>query len=46
MEEKTFKLMGSCGTMNIVFGVLAIVSGVTAGVMLIVSGARLLTGRK
>ncbi|MBQ4284046.1 MAG: hypothetical protein IJB96_08985 [Lachnospira sp.] len=42
MDEKLFKKIKGIGALNLVFGVVAIVTGVTAGVMLIVSGARLL----
>lgn len=46
MEEKTYKLMGNTGAINITFGVVSIIAGVAAGVILIVSGAKLLSGRK
>ncbi|MCR5771362.1 MAG: hypothetical protein K6G87_09045 [Butyrivibrio sp.] len=46
MEEKTYKLMGNTGAINITFGIVSIIAGVTAGVLLIVSGAKLLSGRK
>lgn len=46
MEEKTYKLMGNTGAINIAFGVISIVAGVAAGVILIVSGGKLLSGRK
>ena len=46
MEEKTFKLMGSTGAINIAFGIISIVAGTATGVMLIISGAKLLSGRK
>ena len=43
MEEKTYKLMGNTGAINITFGVVSIIAGVAAGVILIVSGAKLLS---
>lgn len=46
MEERTFKLMGNTGAINIAFGIISIVAGTAAGVMLIISGAKLLSGRK
>ena len=46
MEEKTFKLMGSTGAINIAFGIISIVAVTATGVMLIISGAKLLSGRK
>ncbi|MDD3369429.1 MAG: hypothetical protein PHP50_11195 [Lachnospiraceae bacterium] len=45
MEEKTYKTMGHAGGMNITIGVIAIVAGIACGVMLIVSGAKLLAGK-
>ena len=46
MEEKTYQIMTGGGRVSLVFGILAIVLGTAAGVILIVSGARLLAGRK
>ena len=46
MEESTYRTMTLGGRMNLVFGILSIVIGTTAGVLLIVNGARLLSGRK
>ncbi len=45
MEEKIAKTMGGSGALNIIVGVVAIVTGVSAGVLLIISGAKLLAGR-
>ncbi len=45
MEEKTFKIMGAAGAMNIVLGVVVLVTGVAAGVLMIVSGGKLLSGK-
>lgn len=42
MEEKVYKTMSGAGALNIVLGVVALAAGVAAGVMLIVSGAKLL----
>ncbi len=46
MDEHTYKVMGSTGALNIAFGVIAIVSGIAVGVLLIISGAKLLGSRK
>jgi hypothetical protein len=46
MEEKTYKLMGTTGGVNILFGILSIVLGTAAGVILIIGGAKLLSTRK
>ncbi len=45
MEEKTYRTMGGAGAMNIAVGVVILVAGITSGVLLIISGARLLAGR-
>lgn len=45
MEEKTYKTMNGAGALNIVLGVVAIVTGVATGVLLIISGAKLLAGK-
>ena len=45
MEEKVYKIMNGSGAMNIVLGVVALVVGVTTGVLLIISGARLVAGK-
>lgn len=45
MEEKTYKTMGGSGALNITIGVITLVVGVAAGVLLIISGAKLLAGR-
>jgi hypothetical protein len=42
MEEKTYKTMGKSGAMNIALGVIITAVGVACGVLLMVSGARLL----
>lgn len=46
MEEKVYKTMGKIGGGNIVLGIIMIISGVTAGVLTIVSGAKLMSSRK
>ena len=46
MEEKTYKLMGTTGGVNILFGILSIALGTAAGVILIIGGAKLLSTRK
>ncbi|MDD6615244.1 MAG: hypothetical protein PUF13_03950 [Lachnospiraceae bacterium] len=45
MDEKTFKTIAGAGVINLVTGILAIVGGVTVGVLLLISGARLLKSR-
>lgn len=42
MEEKVYKTMGGAGALNIVLGVIALVTGVATGVLLIISGAKLI----
>ncbi len=43
MDEKLYKKVKSIGASNIVFGIISLVVGITTGVMLIVSGGRLLS---
>lgn len=45
MNEKLYKTMGVAGAGNLTLGVIAIVTGVVSGILLIVSGARLLKKR-
>lgn len=45
MEEKTYKVMKHGGALNITVGIITLVVGVTAGVLLIVGGARLLAAK-
>ena len=45
MEERTYKTMGGAGAMNIAVGVIALVTGVATGILLIIGGAKLLAGR-
>lgn len=42
MGEKIYKTMKSVGAFNIVMGILVIIAGVGAGVLIITKGARLL----
>ena len=46
MEEKTYKTMSGAGALNIVLGVVVMVTGVASGILLIVSGAKLLARKK
>ncbi len=45
MNEKIYKTMTSVGAWNIAFGIVMIVTGVVAGVLTIVNGARLLKSK-
>ena len=45
MEEKTYKVMGGSGALNIAVGVTVLVMGVASGVLLVISGAKLLAQR-
>lgn len=45
-SEKTYKLMTGVGAGNIALGIIVLAAGISAGVMMIVSGARLLKGKK
>ena len=45
MTEKTYKVMGLAGGANIAIGIISIV-GVTTGIILLVSGGKLLGAKK
>ena len=45
MSEKTYKTMGGSGALNIVVGTVSIITGIACGVLLIISGAKLLAER-
>ncbi len=42
MDERAYKKIKSAGACSLTFGILTLVFGLTAGVMLVVSGAKLL----
>lgn len=42
MEEKIYKTMNGTGALNIALGVISLVAGVAGGILLIISGAKLL----
>ena len=42
MNEKFFKQVANTGISNLVMGIIVIVTGVTSGVILIVSGAKIM----
>lgn len=46
MQEKVYKLMGKSGATNLTIGICVLVAGIVSGVILIVSGAKLLSDRK
>ena len=45
MNEKLYKTMGVSGAGNITIGIISIVTGVVSGIILIITGARLLKKR-
>lgn len=45
MEEKVYKTMGSTGAASLAVGICVLAGGITAGILLIVNGARLLKNR-
>lgn len=46
MNEKAYKTMGITGAASIAMGIVVMVVGITAGVVSIVCGARLLKSKK
>ena len=45
MSEKAYKTMTGAGATNIVLGIIALVTGIVTGVLLIVQGGRLLKNK-
>ncbi|HKM04849.1 MAG TPA: hypothetical protein VJZ04_09750 [Lachnospiraceae bacterium] len=43
MEERTFKVMARTGAFNLTLGIITLVAGLAGGILLIVSGAKLLS---
>lgn len=43
--EKAYKTMSSAGAANIVLGIIMIVTGVAAGIITVINGARLLKNK-
>lgn len=45
MQEKIYKSMGKSGATNLTIGICVLVAGIVSGVLLIISGAKLLSER-
>lgn len=45
MEERVYKTMTNSGALNITIGIITIAAGIAAGVLLIISGSKLLAGK-
>ena len=45
MEERTYKTMNNVGGWNIALGVVSLVAGLACGIMMIINGAGLLSGK-
>lgn len=45
MNEKLFKTVGTAGIWNLVMGIVILVTGVTSGVLLLVSAAKLMKSK-
>lgn len=45
MEQKVYKTMKSAGATNIAVGVITLVVGIASGILLIITGARLIAGK-
>ena len=46
MNEKIYRTMGSTGDSSLVLGIVVLISGITAGILLIIHGAKLLKKRE
>ncbi len=45
MEQKIYKVMRGAGAANIVVGVITLAVGLASGILLIVTGAKLIAGK-
>ena len=45
MEQKVYKVMRGAGAPNIALGVITIVAGIVSGILLIITGAKLIAGK-
>ena len=45
-DEKNYKVVGATGAWNLAIGIATIIVGLGAGIMLVISGAKLLASRK
>lgn len=45
MDEKVYKTMGSTGIASLTIGICVLAGGITAGILLIINGARLLKSK-
>lgn len=46
MNEKIYKTLGNAGIANLVTGIVIIVTGLAAGILLIIHGVKLLNNKK
>ncbi len=46
MNEKAYKIMAFTGTANIAVGIVALVVGITTGIISIICGAQLIKGKR
>ncbi len=46
MEERLYKIMRGTGATTLAIGISILVSGVTAGILLIITGAKLLKNKR
>ena len=46
MDEKTFKTITNAGAGSLAIGIITLVTGITAGILLVVNGAKLLRSRR
>lgn len=42
MNEKIYKTMTRCGAGSVALGIIVLITGITSGVLMLISGARLL----
>lgn len=44
-NEKTYKIMANVGAGDLALGIVVLVTGIVAGILMIINGARLLKGK-
>lgn len=46
MDEKVYKTIGFSGAANLVIGISILVTGIASGILLVITGAKLLSSKK
>lgn len=46
MDEKVYKTIGFSGAANLVIGISILITGIASGILLVITGAKLLSSKK